>query len=851
MSAPKQRPTSVVGAVLGFVGFSALAGLLVTIGVTPALAVGSVTASSSVGIFNSLPDYISIGQLQQRNTLYATAGGKQVAFATLYDQNRVNDTWDNVSDNLKKAAVDGEDRRFYEHGGVDLTSIIRAGIGSVTGGLGAAGGGSTLTMQLVKNIRLAQAQNAPTIAEQKALSAEATDTSITRKLQEMKLAIGLEKKYTKNEILLAYLNIAYFGDQAYGVEAAAQHYYDKSAKDLTPIEAASLIAIVQFPTSRNLSTPKNYAANEGRRNVILKSMLQEGDIDQKYYDAALKISPAKYVKLTPPTQGCAAVTWPGAQNFCDYVQRNVGNFSFLGSTTKEREANWKTGGYKLYTTLNLDLTANAKSQIDSYAPNTETRFDLGGVVDSVQPGTGRVIVMAQNKNYTAGSGNSTQTSLNFSTDEAYGNSGGFQTGSTYKAFTLADWLAKGHGLNEYVDATPRTFSPFTQCGKKIVPSPPYSPKNDEGYIRGNMSVMTATALSVNVAFVAMAQDLDLCDIKTTAESLGVHPAKTGAQLEANPSSVLGTNYIAPLTMAAAYAGIANNGVYCSPILVDKAIDSTGKDLGGQPKSCKRAMSADVAHGVVYALKGTLTGGGTAVGADPGNGGQYFAKTGTTDAADQIWLIGSNTALTTVTWMGNIEGKTSLRQEYGPHGQYASSRASLFNAIATVNDTLYKGGDFTDPPQDEIYGTTGVTVPDVTGMSTTDAENALIAAGLGYTIGSPVASSQPQGDIATTSPAAGVSVAQGTRVQINPSDGSQATTSVPTVTGQTLKDAESALSSAGFDTSKVTVTYAQSDDSQKCDVQSSTPAGGSQAAADTAIQLTVGGGTAGTDPGNCT
>ncbi len=848
MSAPKQRPTSVVGAILGFVGFSVLAGLLVTIGVTPALAVGSVTASSSIGIFNSLPDYISIGQLQQRNTLYATDSGKQVPFATLYYQNRVSDTWDDVSKNLKNAAVDGEDRRFYEHGGVDLTSILRAGIGSVTGGLGAAGGGSTLTMQLVKNIRLAQAQNAATTAEQNTLAAEATDTSITRKLQEMKLAIGLEKKYSKDQILLAYLNIAYFGDQAYGVEAAAQHYYNKSAKDLTPVEAASLIAIVQYPTSRNLSTPKNYPANEARRNVILKAMFDEGSITQKDYDASVKESPAQYVRLTPPTQGCAAVTWSGAQNFCDYVQRNVKNFTFLGSTAKEREANWKTGGYKLYTTLNLNLTASAKAQIDSYAPNDETRLDLGGVVDSVQPGTGRVIVMAQNKNYVAGSGNATQTSLNFSTDEAYGNSGGFQTGSTYKAFTLADWLAKGHGLNEYVDATPRTFSTSTACGQSVGPS--YTPKNDEGYIRGSMSVLTATALSVNVAYVAMAQQLDLCDIRSTATSLGVHPAKAKQpELEDNPSSVLGTNYIAPLTMAAAYAGIANNGVYCSPIIVDKAINAQGTDIGGQQKSCKQALTPDVAHGVVYALKGTLVGGGTAVGADPGTGGQMFAKTGTTDSADQIWLIGSNTALTTVTWMGNIEGKVSLRQVYGPHGQYASSRAALFNSVTAVNDTLYKGGTFPDPPSTEVIGS-GVTVPDVTGMSTSDAENALINAGLGYTIGSPVASSQPAGNIATTSPAANATVAKGTRVQINPSDGSQVTTAVPTVTGQPLKAATSALQSAGFDTSKITVTYAKTDDSQKCNVQSSNPAGGSQAPSSTAIQLTVGGGTAGTDPGNC-
>lgn len=854
MSAQKKRPTSAAGALFGFVGFSVLAGLLVTIGVTPALAVSSATATSSIGLFQSLPDYIAIGQLQQRNTLYASSGGKEVPFATLYDQNRVNLKWNEVSDNLKHAAVDGEDRRFYDHGGVDLTSIVRAGLGTVSkGSLGAGGGGSTLTMQLVKNILLAQAQNEPDLKKQQKMVAEATDTSVQRKLQEMKLAIGLEKKYSKDEILLAYLNIAYFGDQAYGVEAAAEHYYNKSAKNLSAAEAASLIAIVQYPQSRNLSTPKNYDANVARRNVILEAMLQEKTITQKQYDDAIKQKPASYVHLTAPTQGCAAVTAIGAQNFCDYVQRNVKNYAFLGNNATQREANWRTGGYKVYTTLNLDLTANAKTQINSYAPNTETRLDLGGVVDSVEPGTGRVVVMAQNKDYTQGAGNSTQTALNYSVDYAYGNSGGFQTGSTYKAFTLVDWLDKGHGLNEYVNATPRAFNPMTQCGKQISTvsgdSPNgYTPKNDEGYIRGNMSVLTATALSVNVAYVAMAQQLDLCDIANVAKSMGVHRAD-GKPLETYAPTVLGTNEVAPLTMASAYATIANNGIYCAPIIVDKAIGPDGKSLKGQAKDCKQVISPDVAHAAVYALKGTLTGGGTAVGAKPYGGPEMFAKTGTTDDADQIWLIGSTTSLTTVTWMGNVEGKVSLRSVYGPHGQYASSRASLFNEVQSANNTVYPGGDFAAINPASLIGN-GVTVPDLTGQDATAAQSTLSSSNLTYADGGTQASSLPAGQVSGTSPAAGATVAKGATVTVYTSDGSGASVSVPTVTGQKYSAAVAALTGAGFDGSKVTASYTKGDDKQKCEVISANPAGGSSVAKDTPIALTVNGGKDGKDPGNC-
>ncbi|MGN6409833.1 MAG: transglycosylase domain-containing protein, partial [Curtobacterium sp.] len=255
-SASRTKPVSAVGAFVGFVGFSVLAGLLVTIGVTPAIAVAGVTTTSTIGVFESLPEYIEIGDLPQRNELYAYQGGKSVHFATVYDQNRQELKFDQISDQLKNAAIDGEDKRFYDHGGVDMTSLVRAGVGSLAGGLGESGGGSTLTMQLVRNIKMNQALELPTKEEQLKAYQAATETSIPRKLEEMKLAIGLAKKYTKKEILTGYLNIAYFGDQTYGVQAAAQHYYNKSATDLTPAEAASILAIVQSPNTRNLSNPK-------------------------------------------------------------------------------------------------------------------------------------------------------------------------------------------------------------------------------------------------------------------------------------------------------------------------------------------------------------------------------------------------------------------------------------------------------------------------------------------------------------------------------------------------------------------------------------------------------------------
>lgn len=859
MSAQKKRPTSVVGALFGFVGFSALAGLLVTIGVTPALAVSSVTASSSIGIFESLPEYIAIGQLQQRNTLYAKASGKEVPFATIYSQNRVNLKWNEVSENLKHAVVAGEDKRFYQHGGVDLTSLVRAGVGSVaSGGLGDSGGGSTLTMQLVRNIKLAQAQDIKDPQKQAAAIKDAKEVTISRKLQEMKLAIGLEKKYSKDEILLAYLNIAYFGDQAYGVQAAAQHYYGKSAANLTAVEAASLIAIVQYPESRDLSTPKNYDANVARRNVILKSMYAQGYVKKVDLDASIAESPAKYVHLKPATQGCAAVTWPGAQQFCDYVTspEMIKSYGFLGDDASARTKAWNTGGYKLYTTLNLDLTAAAKGQIDQYTPADYSAFPLGGVVNSVEPGTGRVIVMTQNKNLTTNASSSPtgpNTYLNYSVDKKYGASSGFQAGSTYKIFTLLDWLEKGHGLNELVNATKRPFPTMTSGGQTISTidgSFPqgYNPKNDEGYISGYMNVKVATAESVNVAYVSMAQQLDLQDIRGMAEKLGVHTA-TGAPLNDGPASVLGTNNVAPLTMATAYAAVANKGVYCSSIVVDKATTPEGKDIAGQPKSCKQVIDPDVAATAIQALEGVFQY-GTAVGALPDSQPE-FGKTGTTDDADQIWLNGSTTALTTVTWMGDTSGaRHSLRQYTSPvtGGLMSQSRTPLFKAVQGTNNTLYKGTDF-PAPSGNLQSGSGINVPATVGSSVDSAKNLLSGVGLTYVDGGTQPSAAPAGEVTATSPAGGSLVSKGTSVTVYTSDGSGAT-DVPTVTGKSLKDAGNDIKNAGFDTSKVSVKYSQSKDENRCDVLAQSPDGGSKAAKDASITLTVGGGKDGKDPGNC-
>ena len=190
MSDPKSRPSGLFGAILGLVGFSVVAGVLVTVMVTPALAVTGLTAKNSIGVFQNLPDYITIGDLSQQNQIFAKQGGKDVKIATVYKQNREEVSWDQVSPFLKNAVVAGEDRRFYDHGGVDVSSVIRAAVKNTTESSNGTSGSSTLDMQLVKNILVQQALALPTEAARKAAYAQAIEGTLDRKLKEMKLAIG-------------------------------------------------------------------------------------------------------------------------------------------------------------------------------------------------------------------------------------------------------------------------------------------------------------------------------------------------------------------------------------------------------------------------------------------------------------------------------------------------------------------------------------------------------------------------------------------------------------------------------------------------------------------------------------
>lgn len=804
MSAQNQGAPGAIRALFGMVALSAVAGVLATVMVTPAIALTGIAASNTIGIFDSLPEYIEINELPGRNALYAqkTAnpedGYQQIA--TVFAQNREEVAFDQINDFVKNATLAGEDRRFYEHNGVDVQSVVRAAVGNVVSG-GIESGASTLTMQLVKNICIQEALNTEDVDREAALAgvADCQVSSLERKLNEAKLAINLEKEFTKDEILLGYLNIAGFGGNTYGIQAAAQEYFSVNAIDLTLPQAASLIAIVQQPGARSLKTPENFAANQERRDVILGNMLAYEMITQEEYDAAVAIPvDESFVLPQPPRNGCIAAN-DYARFFCDYVVRNVANFESLGPDAESRLAAWKTGGIDVYTTINMSLQQVAYDAVLRYAPANETRLQLGAVAVSVEPGTGRILTMTQNKLFDNSQTppGPEYTAVNFNTDRAYGGSSGFQPGSTYKMFTLLEWLNQGRGLREVVDASTfqYRFSAFTDSCNGVDPSQTFKFGNDEG-AAGSMDPIQATRRSVNSAFVSMATQLDLCEIRNRAADLGVHRAD-GGELQTNPSSVLGTNEIAPLSMAAAYAGIANGGQYCEPIMVDRFVSREGEELPGQAPKCDQGIDPEVAAAASFAMGSTMVDGGTAVASNPFDGTPIIGKTGTTDQSKDTWVITSTTEFATAVWVGNIVGDARIRQYQNPEGFWGGElRHRIMREILGAANAQYGGSAFPEPPARLVRGS-GIELPNLIGQSPSQARAILEGLGLRYGEGGTVDSGQPQGTVATTSPAPGAVVGRGLIVRVQLSNGNLGTVPDVTSAGYDEAQARAALQGAGF------------------------------------------------------
>ncbi|WP_419817198.1 transglycosylase domain-containing protein [Glaciibacter flavus] len=784
MSAQKRTTSGVLGGLLAFLGMSVAAGVLVTAAVTPAIAVTGMATTNSINLFENLPSYLEIGDLAQKTNIFATNNdGSPHLLASFYEQDREEVGWDNVSQFAKDAAVAGEDPRFYEHGGVDIQGTVRGALFTALGK--SVQGGSSITQQYVKNVLVQKAElAAKTQAELDAAYEKATATTADRKLKEMRFAIGLEKKYPKNTILQGYLNIAGYGGRVYGIQAASQYYFGVDAKNLNIEQSAALLAIVNNPVKYRLDQPDSktngaatvvngkpvpYALTKERRDYIIDRMLEYKKITKAQHDAA-KATPIAPV-ITPPSTGCT--TAGDAAYFCDYVYWTILNDPAFGKTEDDRLTTLKRGGLDIYTTLDLDLQNAAAGAIAGNIPQVDPRLDIGSSAVSVQPGTGRVLEMAQNKTYSQDSevlaSGAQFSAVNYNTDFKYGGSSGFQPGSTYKVFTLAEWLKEGHSLNETVDARVRSnWGTFQDSCNGPQSFPGFAPKNDEGGGGGFWTALYNTQNSENSGFIAMAKELDLCGIRKTAESFGVHTA-TGDPLTQGAGAVLGTNEIAPVTMAAAFATIAASGMHCDPIVIDKITKQDGSTITPPSANCTQNVDPKITAGMEYAMQRVITAGtATASYGRTSPKVPMIGKTGTTDNNEATWMSGASTKVATVVGVYNASGHVNLRSTYINGTQAAVIRHIIWPAIMSVANAKYGGDDFPQVDSSSLKSVSA-TVPDVRGKSIQEAQSLIEGAGFGFADGGQQDSELPAGQVSSTNPSG--NAPKGSVVTVYTSNGS--------------------------------------------------------------------------------
>ncbi|MBX4179550.1 transglycosylase domain-containing protein, partial [Streptomyces geysiriensis] len=432
-----------------FLGVSVLAGAVLAGIALPAVGALGLAAKGSVESFDALPANLKTPPLSQRTSILDAEGG---TIATVYSRDRTVVPLKEISPYMQKAIVAIEDSRFYEHGAVDLKGVLRALNKNARSGE-VSEGASTLTQQYVKNVFVEEAGDDPTKV------AQATQQTIGRKIRELKLAIQVEEELGKKKILENYLNITFFGQQAYGVEAASQRYFSKSAKDLNVQEAALLAGIVQSPSRYDPVNDEAEATK--RRNVVLERMAQVGDISQAEADKA-QAAPLG-LKVSRPKNGCITAV-KGAGFFCDYVREVFLSDPVFGKTKEDRAKIWNQGGLTIRTTLDPQAQESAQQSIKDHVYTSD---DVATAATIVEPGTGKIVAMGQSRPYGVDIKQG-ETTLNLSVNNDMGGGAGYQPGSTFKPIVAAAALEGGMpATKSYSSPYEMEYpSPVAACGGK-------------------------------------------------------------------------------------------------------------------------------------------------------------------------------------------------------------------------------------------------------------------------------------------------------------------------------------------------------------------------------------------------
>jgi penicillin-binding protein 1A len=609
------------------------------------VAVAAIVATIGVGAGAALTAGCDLSTLRpveigQNSFVYADDGSLLGSIPA--DKNREPVSLTQMSKWLPNATVAIEDRRYWEHGAVDYVGIARAAIKDVTAGK-AVQGGSTITQQLVRNLYTGN------------------EKTFNRKIKEACLAIKLSHKWSKPRILDEYLNTVYYGNHAYGVEAAAQTYFSRHASQLTLLQAALLAGLPQAPSDYDPFQDPQVALD--RRDEVLRALLANGDITSRRYDAAIRsntlgLRPGRiYTRIKEPY-------------FFSYV---------IDQLEKEYGANTvREGGLKVYTTIDPRLQRLANKAIRDVLPY---KTDPAAALVSVEPGTGAIRAMTAVVRTKGNQFNLVAQS-------------GRQAGSTFKTLVLASAIEQGVDP----DTTYYTSAPFT-CSTGPWCQTPWQVHTYEGTYSGSESLTRATLQSDNTVYAQLTLDVGPRYVWQMAHRLDIHmnPDTPVASIG------LGSLAVSPLDMAAAYATFPAMGIYAKPMAITRVILPGGHiDKGsgwGKPQT-KRAVSQGVAWKVNDVLQQNAeygTGAGSCDGIHPCAG-----KTGTTENHDDAWYDGFTRQLTTVVWMGYPKGEIPMTDVHGETVQGATFAVPIWHEYMAAALWHHKVIDFPAPDRYPVW-----------------------------------------------------------------------------------------------------------------------------------------------------
>ncbi|MGW4562349.1 transglycosylase domain-containing protein [Streptomyces sp. NPDC004561] len=560
----------------------------------------------------------------KQSNVYLYADGSQLARDGQI--NRENVSLDQVSKDAQHAVLAAEDRDFYSESAIDPTAMLRAAWNTATGK--GKQSGSTITQQYVKNYYLAQEQ------------------TVTRKAKEFFISIKLDRNKSKDDILEGYLNTSYFGRNAYGIQAAAQAYYSRDAKDLDPARAAYLAALVNAPSEYDVvAHPENKAAAVARWNYVLDGMVKKGWLSQ---------SQRAGMKFPMPKEQTVSTGLSGQRG---YLVEAVKHYLTTNNIIDPDQL--ALGGYRITTTIQKNrqdafvkaVNDQLVSKLDKKNNKVDNYVRAGGA--SVDPKTGKVVAMYGGidyvKQYTNGA-----------------TRGDFQVGSTFKPFVFTSAVQNGSTTQDGRTITPNTqYDGTNERPVQGWSGGGYAPQNEDQKSYGQITVTKATDLSVNAVYAQMAVDVGPSKVKQTAIDLGI-PSGT-PDLQPYPSIALGTATASVLDMAEAYATLANHGRHGTYTLIEK-ITKDGTDAVKLPdQPVKQAVSREAADTTTSMLKSVVDN-GTATAAQ--NAGRPAAgKTGTAENDTAAWFAGYTPNLATVVSVMGQDPVTAKHMPlYGALGQ---------------------------------------------------------------------------------------------------------------------------------------------------------------------------------------